>query len=321
MLKLSKVTKFYGRFCALDGLDLNISEGALFGFVGPNGAGKTTAIRIMTGIIYPDSGTVTVDGMQITDDPLRYKSMIGYVPDSFGVYHNIKVDEYMRFFAACCGNDGREADRRTERLLKYVGLEDKADFYVEALSKGMKQKLALARALISDPPLLIMDEPTSGLDPRTRFEFKQIIGELSDTGKTIIISSHILNDISELCTDIGIIDQGSIVISGRLLEVMRVVTAENPIIISMAGKMTQAIRFLKEEREVKSMAIKGNDIMINFSGNPKAEAELLKRMIDSGIPVRSFSREKGSLESIFMQLTGHGEEHTASSYDATESNY
>ncbi len=321
MLKLTNVTKFYGRFCALDGLNLNISEGSLYGFVGPNGAGKTTAIRIMTGILYPDAGTVTIRGMKLSDDPQHYKEMIGYVPDAFGIYNNIKVREYMSFFAACYGVEGMEADKRTDRLLKYVRLDDRADFYVESLSRGMKQKLALARALISDPPILIMDEPTSGLDPRTRFEFKQIVGELSDRGKTIIISSHILNDISELCTDIGIIDQGSIVMSGRLMEVMRLVTAENPIIISMAGKMTQAIRFLKTENRVKSMAIKGNDIMINFSGNAKEEAELLRKMIENGIPVKSFSREKGSLESIFMQLTGHGEEHITSSYDATESNY
>ncbi len=300
---------------------MNISEGSLYGFVGPNGAGKTTAIRIMTGILYPDSGTATINGMKLSDDPVRYKEMIGYVPDAFGVYNNIRVSEYMSFFAACCGVEGMEADKRTDRLLKYVRLEDRKDFYVEALSRGMNQKLALARALISDPPILIMDEPTSGLDPKTRFEFKQIVGELSDRGKTIVISSHILNDISELCTDIGIIDQGSIVMSGRLMEVMRLVTAENPIIISMAGKMTQAIRFLKTENTVKSMAIKGNDIMINFSGSAKAEADLLRKMIESGIPVKSFSREKGSLESIFMQLTGHGEEHITSSYDATKSDY
>ncbi len=164
-----------------------------------------------------------------------------------------------------------------------------------------------------------MDEPTSGLDPRTRFEFKEILGELSDNGKTILISSHILNDISELCTDIGIIDHGSIVMSGRLPNVMKLVTSENPIIISMAGRITQAIQFLKADNTVKSLTVKGSDIMINFDGSKKAEAELLKRMIEAGLPVRGFSREKGSLESIFMQLTGHGEEHVISSYDATVS--
>lgn len=319
MLKLSKVSKFYGHFCALDSLSLNIEEGALYGFIGPNGAGKTTAIKIMTGIMYPDEGEVTINNMRMEDEPEQYKSMIGYVPDSFGMYNNIKVREYLQFFAACCGKDGMEADKLADRLLEYVELENRRDYYVEALSRGMKQKLALARALINDPPILIMDEPTSGLDPRTRFEFKEILGELSDNGKTILISSHILNDISELCTDIGIIDHGSIVMSGRLPNVMKLVTSENPIIISMAGKITQAIQFLKADNTVKSLTVKGSDIMINFDGSKKAEAELLKRMIEAGLPVRGFSREKGSLESIFMQLTGHGEEHVISSYDATVS--
>ena len=319
MLQVEHVKKFYGHFCALDDLTMHISEGSLYGFVGPNGAGKTTAIRIMTGIIYPDEGTVTVAGMPGGYEHAESRSLIGYVPDAFGIYNNLRVSEYMEFFAACYGLDGMEARRRSENLLKYVELTDKADFYVESLSRGMKQKLALARALINDPPILVMDKPTSGLDPRTRYEFKQIVGELSDRGKTIIISSHILSDISELCTDIGIIDQGSIVMSGRLMDVMKIVTAENPIIISMARRTTQAIRFLKQEKRVRSMAIKGNDIMINFEGTAADEAQLLKRMIEEGLPVHGFSREKGSLESIFMQLTGHGEEHTVASYDASES--
>ena len=318
MIRVDGVKKFYGHFCALDSLSLKISDGSLFGFVGPNGAGKTTAIKIMTGIIYPDEGSVTIDDMRPEDDLIRYKSMIGYVPDAFGIYNNLKVSEYMEFFAACLGLQGMEARKKTEQLLEYVDLSDRADFYVEALSRGMKQKLALARALINDPPILIMDEPTSGLDPRTRYEFKQMVGELSDRGKTIIISSHILSDISELCTDIAIIDQGSVVMSGRLMDVMKLVTAENPIIITMAGKTMQAIKFLREDDTVKSIAIKGNDIMVNFAGSSKDEAGLLKRLVDAGLPVRSFSREKGSLESIFMQLTGHGEEHTILSYDATE---
>ena len=318
MIRVEEVKKFYGHFCALDSLSLKISDGSLFGFVGPNGAGKTTAIKIMTGIIYPDEGSVTIDDMRPEDDLIKYKSMIGYVPDAFGIYNNLKVSEYMEFFAACLGLHGMESRKKTEQLLEYVDLSDRADFYVEALSRGMKQKLALARALINDPPILIMDEPTSGLDPRTRYEFKQMVGELSDRGKTIIISSHILSDISELCTDIAIIDQGSVVMSGRLMDVMKLVTAENPIIITMAGKTMQAIKFLREDDTVKSIAIKGNDIMVNFAGSSKDEAGLLKRLVDAGLPVRSFSREKGSLESIFMQLTGHGEEHTILSYDATE---
>ena len=315
ILSMRNIKKFYGKFCALDGLNLEIEEGALYGFVGPNGAGKTTAIKIMTGIMYPDEGSVIIDGMETGTDNRRLKKKIGYVPDSFGVYNNLTVSEYMSFFASCYGIDGLRAEKRITRLLQYMGIEDKADFYIEALSRGMKQKLSLARALIHDPKLLIMDEPTLGLDPRTRFEYKQKLSELSELGKTILISSHILTEISEMCTDIGIIDQGSMVMSGRLTDVMKMVTSQNPIIVTLSSKITQAIKLLKEEKNVKSMSIKGNDLLINFEGSRKNEAELLAKMIDAGLPVVSFSREKGSLESIFIQLTGHEEERTVLSYE------
>ncbi len=315
ILSMRNIKKFYGKFCALDGLNLEIEEGALYGFVGPNGAGKTTAIKIMTGIMYPDEGSVIIDGMETGTDNRRLKKKIGYVPDSFGVYNNLTVSEYMSFFASCYGIDGLRAEKRITRLLQYMGIEDKADFYIEALSRGMKQKLSLARALIHDPKLLIMDEPTLGLDPRTRFEYKQKLSELSELGKTILISSHILTEISEMCTDIGIIDQGSMVMSGRLTDVMKMVTSQNPIIVTLSSKITQAIKLLKEEKNVKSMSIKGNDLLINFEGSRKNEAELLAKMIDAGLPVVSFSREKGSLESIFIQLTGHDEERTVLSYE------
>ena len=312
---MENVRKFYGRLCALAGLDLSIEDGALYGFVGPNGAGKTTAIKIMAGILYPDEGTVMIDDMEAGTDNRRLKRRIGYVPDSFGVYNNLKVSEYMEFFASCYQITGLVARKRIEKLLSYVELSDRADFYVDALSRGMKQKLSLARALLHDPKILIMDEPTSGLDPRTRFEFKQIIGELSEQGKTILISSHILSDISELCTDIGIIDQGRIVMAGRLREVMKLVTEQNPLVITVAARITDTIRLLKADPQVKSLSIKGNDIMINYSGSQRKEAELLGNLVGAGIPVRSFSREKGSLEAIFMQLTGHKGERTILSWN------
>lgn len=318
MLSLSGIKKFYGRFLALDDLTLNIEDGALFGFVGPNGAGKTTAIKIMTGILYPDSGTVSIDGAEAGPGNRELKKKIGYVPDSFGIYRNLKVSEYMEFFASISGLAGLEARKRITSLLEYVDLSDREDFYVEALSKGMKQRLSLARALIPDPPVLIMDEPTQGLDPRTRYEFKQIVGELSDRGKTILISSHILSDISELCTDIAVIDQGKIVTSGKLMDVMRMVTAGNPIIISLDQKTNQAAEFLREDKRIDAVMVKRNDIMINFSGRRSEEAEILRSLVEAGFPVRSFSRENGSLESIFMQLTGHGEERVISSSDDYE---
>ena len=315
MLRLEGITKFYGQFCALNGLSMEVEDGALYGFVGPNGAGKSTAMRIMCGILAPTSGKVSIDGKELRSGDQKQGRLIGYVPDSFGIYNDLKVYEYMDFFASCYGMTGLTARKRIEELLEFVGLSERSDFFVEALSRGMKQKLSLARALIHDPSILILDEPNSGLDPRSRYEFKSILSRLSDEGKTMVISSHMLNDISELCTDIGIIDHGSMVMSGRLSEVMKIVTSENPIVIGVETGLSRAIRSLKEREMVRSMSIKGNDILINFGGDRRAEAELLRELIEEGIGIRSFSRHKGSLESIFMQLTGHGEEKLVNAYE------
>lgn len=212
MLEIRGLHKIYGKYHALSGLDMNVATGALYGFVGPNGAGKTTTIKIMTGLLPAEEGKITIDGMDALSNLKALKARIGYVPDFFGVYDNLTVSEYMEFFASCHHMDGLVARKRYTALLEQVGLEDKLDFYVDGLSRGMKQRLCLARALIHDPSILILDEPTSGLDPRTRFEFKEILSELQESGKTIVISSHVLSELSELCTDIGIIDQGRMVL-------------------------------------------------------------------------------------------------------------
>ena len=233
MLTVRNLHKIYGKYHALSGLDMNVGDGALYGFVGPNGAGKTTTLKIMTGLLGAEEGSVTINGKDALRDLGELKGMIGYVPDFFGVYDNLTVAEYMSFFASCYQLDGLMARKRYTALLEQVGLEDKLDFYVDGLSRGMKQRLCLARALIHDPAILILDEPTSGLDPRTRFEFKEILSELRSTGKTIIISSHVLSELSEMCTDIGIIDQGRMVLEGNITAILSRVNASNPLVISV----------------------------------------------------------------------------------------
>lgn len=190
MLKIRNLQKVYGNYHALDGLDMEIREGALYGFVGPNGAGKTTTIKIISGLLWPDGGTVEIHGTDALTQPGRLKEKIGYVPDYFGVYDNLKVSEYMEFFASCYGMEGLKARKRSQTLLDQVGLGHKLDFYVDGLSRGMKQRLCLARALLHEPVLLVMDEPAAGLDPRTRLEFKETVRELNEQGMTILISSH-----------------------------------------------------------------------------------------------------------------------------------
>lgn len=308
MLTIEGLIKSYGNYNALDGLDMKIEDGALFGFVGPNGAGKTTTIKIMTGLLVPDSGKVLINGVDAVRDRKKLKSQIGYVPDFFGTYDNLKVSEYMEFFASCYGIEGLKARKRYTTLLEQVGLEDKAGSYVDGLSRGMKQRLCLARALIHDPGLLVMDEPTSGLDPRTRFEFKEIIKELRDQGKTIFISSHILPELSELCTDIGIIEQGKMILRGSMEDILSRVNSSNPLIISIFSNLEIAINILKSHPCVQTISVKQDSIKVGFIGDKQDEALLLQQLVDADVLIHGFMREQGNLESLFMQITDHDEE-------------
>ncbi len=315
MLKTRNLQKKYGNYHALDGLNMEIPDGALFGFVGPNGAGKTTTIKILTGLLRPDGGTVEIDGADALKEPRRMRDMIGYVPDTFGVYDNLKVSEYMDFFASCYGLEGLKARGRCHTLLLQVGLGDKEDFFVDGLSRGMQQRLCLARALIHDPQILIMDEPTAGLDPRTRMEFKEMVKELHEQGKTILISSHLLTDLAEICTDIGIIDAGRMVVCGSMEEILNQLKASKPVIITVDQNREAALKLLKEHPLVKTISVREPEIMVGFTGTKRQESELLAQLVKAGVPVRSFMRERARLEAIFMQLTDHEEERVVLSYE------
>ncbi len=315
MIQVKDIKKNYGQLMALDGLSMTIPNDSCYGFVGPNGAGKTTTIQILLGLLYPEEGTVLIDDMEAGSHVRRLKKRIGYVPDYMGIYPNIRVGEYMDFFASCYDLYGARTHRRIEMLLDMVGMKGRERQMVDTLSRGMQQKLSLARALIHDPKILILDEPTAGLDPGTRYEYKRMITELQDDGKTILISSHILTDISEICTDVGIIDQGKMVMEGRLSDVLKKVNSSSPIIISIEGSLTGAMSVLKEDRHVRSISIRAQEILISYDGSPEEETALLATLIKGGIPVRSFHREKGNLEALFMQLTGLREERTVINYD------
>lgn len=315
MLRIEGLKKTYGNYHALDGLDMEVKKGSLYGFVGPNGAGKTTTIKIMAGLICPDCGTVEVDGINALKEPDKTRDRIGYVPDYFGMYDNLKVYEYMEFFASCYGMEGLRARKLGRTLLDQVGLGNKEDFYVDGLSRGMKQRLCLARALIHDPALLIMDEPTAGLDPRTRLEFREMVRDLRESGKTILISSHLLSDLSELCTDIGIIDQGRMILHGSIEEITNRINTSKPVIITIHDGMKLAMRLLKEHPQVQTITVRDQDIMVGFTGDAADECRLLAGLIGAGVEVRGFMREPGSLEAVFMQITNHDEERVVLSYE------
>lgn len=308
MLRIENLVKNYGKFRALNGLSMEVGRGELFGFIGPNGAGKTTTIKIMTGLLKADSGHVYLDGRDALKDVDNLKQKIGYVPDFFGVYDNLKAIEYMEFYASTYGLVGREVRQRCYELMEMVGLEERADVYVDELSRGMQQRLCLARAMIHKPDLLILDEPSSGLDPRSRFEMKTILKELCRKGSTILISSHILSELSELCSSIGIIKKGELLQQGSIEEIVSAVNTSNPILVRVCDDQKKALDFLRENRMVQALAIDGHEFQFTFTGSAQEEAELLNQMIMQGIRVLSFGRKRDNLETIFMQLTKEGEE-------------
>ena len=308
MIEIEGLKKRFGQSIALDEVSMHVRDGAMYGFVGPNGAGKTTTIRCMMGLLAADGGKLLINGIDMEKVPKKALSQIGYIPDDFGVYDNLKVLEYMEFFASCYGITGLSARKRSMTLLDQVGLEGKSNFYVDSLSKGMKQRLCLARALVHNPSILIMDEPTAGLDPRTRVEFKEILKDLKDQKKTVFISSHILSELSEVCTDIGIIDEGKVVLEAPIDDILNQINISRQLVISVSGDQTTALKILRSHPCVETITIRQEDMVVGFTGNRQDEIMLLQQLVDAEVMVYGFARERGSLESVFMQITGHEEE-------------
>lgn len=311
MVDIENLTKKYGRFTALDNVNLHIDKGEIFGFVGPNGAGKTTTMRIMCGLIKANSGNVLIDGTDALRSSADVKRKIGYVPDFFGVYDNFRVMEYMEFYGSLYGIDKKTTDEISEGLLELVNLSDKKDTFVDSLSRGMKQRLCVARALIHNPDLLVLDEPNSGLDPRARFEMKEVLKNLGSMGKTIIISSHILPELSEMCTSIGIIDHGRIVTSGKVEDVMRHGHGMPPIrikgyVLGMgeADTAEKISTIIRERFNVDRISVTEDEVVVNYAGDRETDSELLRSLIDNGVHVHQFARDKENLESLFLEITG-----------------
>ncbi len=304
MLKIENLCKNYGKFQAVNNLNLHIPKGEIFGFVGPNGAGKTTTMKIICGLLSATSGKVFADGIDVINKPRELKSRIGYMPDFFGVYDNLKVIEYLEFYASIYNIRGSESKKVCGDLLELVDLTEKKDFYVDSLSRGMKQRLCLARSLVHNPDLLVLDEPASGMDPRARIEMKEILRTLKDMGKTILVSSHILPELAELCTTIGIVEKGKIVMSGTVEEITRKVYHTQTIRIKVINKLEEAITILQEYPDIDGInRVTANEVEASFNGNEVFINALLVRLIQKNIPVIAFNQLDGNLEDIFMKVT------------------
>lgn len=313
MVEIEELTKRYGRFLALDHVNFHINKGDIFGFVGPNGAGKTTTMRIMCGLIKATAGNVVIDGVNVLKRPAEVKRLIGYVPDFFGVYDNLKVMEYMEFYGSMYGMRKADVVDSSERLLELVNLQDKHEAFVDSLSRGMKQRLCVARSLIHDPELLILDEPGSGLDPRSRVEMWNLLKRLSAMGKTIMISSHILPELSEMCDSIGVLDHGRMVASGNVDEILDHSDAVSPVRIkgymlgmSAETSMDRISVIIKERFDVDRIIVRDDEIFVYYTGGRERDSELLRSLVDNGVHIHQFYRDRGDLESLFLEITGGG---------------
>ena len=309
MLKIENLKKNYGSFPALKGLSLEIPDGALHGFVGPNGAGKTTTMRILATLMKPTSGTARVDGTDIVKDGQKARKLVGYMPDFFGVYDSLKCWEYLDFYARCYRIGAEDRKRMTRQLLELVQLEDKENEYVDALSRGMKQRLCLARSLIHDPKLLILDEPASGMDPRARAEMKGILRTLREMGKTVLISSHILPELAEMCDSLTILDHGELVFSGSVDALNDRMNDNAPLDIRLREgcgeeEVEAAVRCLKETPAVTEILREEPYLLrIRLDGGAEMCQDVLRGLVMKGVPVCDFHRAPMNLEKVFMEVT------------------
>jgi ABC-2 type transport system ATP-binding protein len=307
IVRAEGLVKRYNGTLAVAGLDLEVAEGEIFGLVGPNGAGKTTTLRILATLLEATSGDAEIAGVSVRRNPKEVRRVLGFMPDVFGVYDDMKVWEYLDFFGRCYGIPAEQRRRLIGDLLELVDLADKRDSYVQGLSRGMQQRLCLAHTLVHDPKVLLLDEPASGLDPRARVELRELLRELRLLGKTILISSHILPELEELCTSVAIIDRGQVLAQGKVADIERRlrVGAVLRVRVLDAGEAVETARaHFEAQPDVASVStLDDGTIEIGFRGDDAATARLLAGAIAAGLPVISFARAASDLEELFLQVT------------------
>lgn len=308
MIEIKGLTKTFGNFQALKSIDLTIPKGTVFGFVGPNGAGKSTTMSILATLMAPSSGYAKVDGFDVTEHPSEVRKRIGYMPDFFGVYDQFKTIEYMHFYGASYGIPKHEREQLIPQLLELVNLSDKKNAYVDTLSRGMKQRLCLARCLVHDPELLILDEPASGLDPRARIEMREILRELKAMGKTIIISSHILPELAEMVDEIGVIEHGQMIAQGNVADIQNRMRVKRILFVRLLEREAEAEQFIQEQPFVNRIMRDERGIHIHFGGQDEEQWDLMQQLIAAGFKLVSFSEAQTNLEDVFLEITKGGDD-------------
>lgn len=306
MISIRNLTKTYRDLTAVRDLNLNIEKGDVFGFIGPNGAGKTTTIKVLATLLEPTSGQAFVDGVDCVRNPLEVRRLIGYMPDFFGVYDDMKVWEYLDFFAAAYKIPVNKRKNIIDDVLELTDLTEKRESYVEGLSRGMKQRLCLAKTLVHDPKVLLLDEPASGLDPRARIEFRALLKELQAMGKTIFVSSHILPELADFCNVVGIMERGKLIVSGSVHDIVQKLEGGVVLDARLAGDESGALRardLLQGYPNVKTIRATGTHLEIEFTGTSDEFPALLSHLVTAGIPVASFAPRAADLEDVFMKVT------------------
>ena len=303
MIETRELTKMYGDLHALKNLELKLEKGDVFGFIGPNGAGKTTTMRILATLLNPTWGEAYVCGYSIYTAPKDIRRVIGYMPDFFGVYDDMKVIEYLEFFAAAYRIKGPARRKICDEVLDLVDLGYKRDAFVTSLSRGMTQRLGLARVLLHDPQVLLLDEPASGLDPRARIEIRGLLKELRNMGKTIMVSSHILPELADICNKIGIIEKGELIVNEAVADVMRRVRAQPILNIGVVENTEGAARLLEALEEVESVELRDSHLVVTLSATVSDYSHLPNLLMESGYRLKLFKEDELNLETAFMTLT------------------
>ena len=302
-IELKSLCRFFGPTRAVDEVSFSVPRGSVFGFIGPNGAGKTTSMRILATLELPSRGDAMVEGLSSINDPDRVRGRLGFMPDSFGTYADTNCAEYLDFFGRSYGLVGRERTRRLRWVMDFTGLGQMAYKPIRGLSKGMKQRLCLGRALIHDPSVLILDEPAAGLDPRARIELRKIIRSLAADGKTILVSSHILTELAEICDRVGIIEQGRLLATGTVDEMRQTKRATREIVVHLSGDADVATEVLDSIEEVSELRTEGSRLFFRLSGGDQQQIETLRALVHRDVDVISFAAKDDSLEDVFLHVT------------------
>ncbi len=303
MIFTQNLCKKYGRFTAVNYLNLTVRRGTVLGLVGENGAGKTTTLSMLATLSTPTSGKAHINGYEVTKQPSKVRQSIGFMPDSFGVYDDLTVNEYLQFYADCYHVPKDLIYERQNDLLERVNLIDKRDIYVNALSRGMQQRLEIARCLMHDPEVLILDEPSSGLDPRSRIEMRHVLHQLRDLGKTILVSSHILHELAEVADEIGIIRHGELAAVAAVNVMLTHSSAYRTLWISGNMDCAKWERVLRDDSHVLNVSFETGGVSVLYAGTTDQQADLLRRCIMGGLTIHQFAERPTDIEELFLRLT------------------